>query len=511
MKEELAVQGVLEGWVEEGTEITDLLVPAEFNHELFPLASTALDPEEKLLTFTIKTPLPDGRVMERTLEVEGSPRLGLPGLFDQEVYAGVMALAEQKGGIRAGDGRVRFSLYELKEILRLPTNAVYYRMLRDSLLRWQRTSLTTKGAIYLADTEEYAQGQAYNIWSVQWARESGPGRAKTDLNEVRFHEYFIRNYTAGYIKSIDWDFWLSLGRGKRGGTLKRLYRLIDAERAGTLEWRTTVQRLMGQLPIPPSYKYPNKARRFLSRYHADLVDRGFLEVAEVSNDYEVFYRVNARFVNRQRQLALAEDPRDRGAIELLISFGVREKAAQYLVALRGPELCERYAGALPYQRDVRRKAGWLKTYIEGDRNGPYAPKDGFAPLRSSQITLQRSNSAETSPEPPEEGANSDVVLVVTGSHQERHLELGEGHPEVSTVEDVRRRHEAGEFDAAIEAFETAPFKQYAKYVGTAIPVHADDTDNRYYVSLDGVLYLCLDRSTDEDHLLPICPLNRKRQ
>jgi hypothetical protein len=126
-----------------------------------------------------------------------------------------MALAEQKGGSRAGEGKVRFSLYELKEILRLPPTR-FTTACCGTLLRWQRTSLTTKGAIYLADTEEYAQGQAYNIWSVRWARDSGTGRAKTDLNEVRFYEYFIRNYTAGYMKSIDWNFWLSLGRGKRG-------------------------------------------------------------------------------------------------------------------------------------------------------------------------------------------------------------------------------------------------------------------------------------------------------
>jgi len=372
------LQSVLEGWMDEIGPFTDRLVPTEFNHELFPLTSTAIDPTEKLLTFTLETVLPDGRLIERTLEVEGSPRLGLPGLFDQEVYAGIMALVERRGGMRE-DGRLRFSLYELKEILRLPTNADNYRRLRDSLLRWQRTSLTTQGAVYLADSEEYAQGEAYNIWGVRWARDSRPGRAKTELNEVKFHEYFIRNYQAGYIKSIDWDFWLSLGRGKRGGTLKRLYRLIDAQRGGTLQWRTTVQNLMGQVPIPPSYKYPGKARDYLQRHHPDLVDRGFLESAEISPDYEVLYKVDSRFVSRQKHLELADDPRDRAAIERLMSFRVRENVARRLVALRGADLCQRYAGAVPRQKKMRNKAGWLKTYIEGDANGPFPPKDGFAP------------------------------------------------------------------------------------------------------------------------------------
>jgi hypothetical protein len=377
-RQEQVSQSVLDGWVEEGGQVTDLLVPAEFNHEIFPLASTSLDPEEKLLTYTVRTMLPDGRYIQRTLEVEGSPRLGLPGLFDQEVYAGVMALAERKGGMPL-DGRVRFSLYELKEILHLPTSGENYRKLRESLLRWQRTSLTTQGAIYLADSEEYAQGQAYNIWALQWANDSRPGRAKTELNEVKFHEYFIRNYQSGYLKSIDWDFWLSLGRGIRGGTLKRLYRLIDAERNGTLQWRTTVQSLMRQMPVPPSYKYPGKAKRYLERHHADLVERGFLESVEFSNGYGILYKVNPRFVSRQKTLGLADDPHDRAAIERLISFRMRESTARSLVALRGADLCQRYMDALPYQKDVRRKAGWLKTYIEGNENGPFPPKDGWAP------------------------------------------------------------------------------------------------------------------------------------
>lgn len=60
---------------------------------------------------------------------------------------------------------------------------------------------------------------------------------------------------------------------------------------------------------------------------------------------------------------------------------------------------------------------------------------------------------------------------------------------------MRRRREAGEFDAAIEAFEAAAFEQYARHVATSVPVQADDTENRCHVSLDGDLHLCLGRST----------------
>ena len=520
IQKEEPTQRVLDGWPEDGERITDLLVPAEFNHELFPLASTAMDPTEKLLTFTLETVLPDGRVVERTLEVEGSHRLGLPGLFDQEVYAGIMALVQRKGGMSA-DGALRFSLYELKEILQLPTNADNYRRLRDSLLRWQRTSLTTQGAVYLSDTEEYASGEAYNIWSLKWSRDSRPGRAKTELNEVRFHEYFVRNYHAGYLKSIDWDFLLSLGRGKRGGTLKRLYRLIDAQRSGTLEWNTTIYNLMAQIPVPPSYKYPGKARDFLERHHPELVERGFLESVEISTGYEVVYRVDPRFISRQKHLELADDPRDRAAIERLMSFKVRETVARKLVSLRGARLCQRYMDALPHQEKVRNGAGWLKTYVEGDANGPFPPKDGFArnAVQSLEISARSKASNDT-------GSFQTLLLPENGNHSSPNKTVSNdsscipltGNPAgYSRTEDkacdpkasdALGRYKSGEFDVAIETFERAEPQMYAKFVDTTRPVRADKTDNLYYVSLDSELYLCPTGSTEESQRVYITALNR---
>ena len=53
-------------------------------------------------------------------------------------------------------------------------------------------------------------------------------------------------------------------------------------------------------------------------------------------------------------------------------------------------------------------------------------------------------------------------------------------------EEIQRRHASGEFEAAVEAFETLPYEEYRKFVGHAIR-HLDG--NRYYVNLEGDLYL----------------------
>jgi hypothetical protein len=71
-------------------------------------------------------------------------------------------------------------------------------------------------------------------------------------------------------------------------------------------------------------------------------------------------------------------------------------------------------------------------------------------------------------------------------------------------EEVQSRHAAGEFDDAIEAFETLPYDEYKKFVGHAIR-HLDD--NRYYVSLDGELYVYVD-GRDPEHRHFLCRLSR---
>ena len=53
---------------------------------------------------------------------------------------------------------------------------------------------------------------------------------------------------------------------------------------------------------------------------------------------------------------------------------------------------------------------------------------------------------------------------------------------------VKARLEAGEFDKTIQDFENLPYKDYKTFVGASHPI-ADALGNRFYLSLDGDLYL----------------------
>jgi hypothetical protein len=71
-------------------------------------------------------------------------------------------------------------------------------------------------------------------------------------------------------------------------------------------------------------------------------------------------------------------------------------------------------------------------------------------------------------------------------------------------EEIQRRRASGEFEAAVEAFETLPYEEYRKFVGHAIR-HLDG--NRYYVNLDGDLYV-YSGGSDPEHRHFLCRLSR---
>jgi hypothetical protein len=71
---------------------------------------------------------------------------------------------------------------------------------------------------------------------------------------------------------------------------------------------------------------------------------------------------------------------------------------------------------------------------------------------------------------------------------------------------VKARLDVGEFDKTIRDFEKLPYDVYKTYVGASTPI-VDATGNRFYLSLDGALFLYLG-GTGEEHRHYLCTLNR---
>jgi len=393
-----------------------MLVRAERNLEEYPLFELkARHRGSKARVFERTIEGEDGVALRQTWKVIPSGEYGMPGPVDQDIYLAVLQLLEQRGGM-SEDGELAFSLYEIRKVLGWSDDsASAYKQIRDALIRIQLTGVQSSNAFYSAADEQLI-ADSFNVWRVHFAqrRKRNPrgasGRASAqvggqDRHVLRFHPIFIRNYMAQYLKGLDADFYWSL----RLPLSKRLYRLVDLQRAGGLSWKTGLLEVRDQVPL--DYEYPSQLKRALERAHAELVERGFLSGVDYEEKTGVLYRVSPGFARRQKALELSGDPQEMFAIERLIREGVRGDTARELVLNHGAGKCLHYADAIDAQKGIRNRASFLVSAIREGYDLPAPPPDQ-EPLELSLVdqapAQQKAPDAHT-PVPPTSDAEAERV------------------------------------------------------------------------------------------------------
>ena len=363
------------------------LVSAEQNLEEFPLFELkARKRGAKARVFEKMIEGEAGVSLNQVWKVMPSGEYGMPGPVDQDVYLAVLQLLQQRGGMPE-DGELSFSLYELRKILGWSDDSGgAYKEIRDALLRIATTSMQSRNAFYSAE-ERRRIVDTFNIWSVHFAEHEVKGQTVRERHVLKFHPIFIRNYMAQYLKGIDSDFYWSL----RSPVSKRLYRLVDLQRAGGLSWETDLFGVRDQVPL--DYNYPSQIKRALQKAHDELLQRDFLSGVEYEGKTEVIYKVSRDFARRQKARELSGDPKEIFAIERLIRERIDGDTARELVVTHGPERCLFYADAVNHQKGVLSRAGWIVSAIKG----------GWAIRDVAQTTLQ-----DSLPETPVEGAEDQA-------------------------------------------------------------------------------------------------------
>jgi len=388
---------------------------------LFPEYSTLVSAERNLEEYPLfelkaRQRGSKARLFERIIEGEGGVSLrqswkvipsgeyGMPGPLDQDVYLAVLQLLEKRGGMPE-DGELAFSLYELRKVLGWSDDSGgAYRQIKDALVRIQLTGVQSTNAFYSAADEQLI-ADSFNVWSVHFAQRKKRGGAGSQAGTIqerhvlRFHPVFIRNYEAQYLKGLDAEFFWSL----KMPLSKRLYRLIDLQRASGLLWRTDLFAVRDQIPL--DYPYPSQIKRALKKAHAELEEKGFLsevdyEENEEDNTTSVLYRISPLFARRQKALELSGTPQEMFAIERLMREGVRGDTARDLVVSHGAERCLRYAEALDTQEGIRNRASFLVSSIRRAYALPEPPETNQE--SSLEFSLESALSAYEAPQDPQE-------------------------------------------------------------------------------------------------------------
>lgn len=305
----------------------------------------------------------DGHELKQSWTVRAAQGLGLPGRFDQDVYVALLQLIDKKGGVPA-DGWIRFSLYELMEFLgRDHHGGRDYRQVKESLDRLSLTGIQSVNAFYHKSTQSYITDSFHLLDRVKHSETNDAYGKRNERTQVKLSQYFVESYKADYLKGLDADFYWSLN----SAVAKRLYRLVDKKRGNHRRWESEIFALRDRIPLS-NYSYPSKVKEKLEPAHQELLQKGFLEKVSYRKIEKrvtfVCYQIREDFAHRRPALQLEATPETVLTIERLKSEGVRADVAEELVAKHGPERCLHYAEALPFQKNVKKPAGWLRRAIE---------------------------------------------------------------------------------------------------------------------------------------------------
>src|SRR5215212_8794075 len=152
------------------------LVSAEQNLEEFPLFELkARKRGAKARVFEKMIEGEAGVSLNQVWKVMPSGEYGMPGPVDQDVYLAVLQLLQQRGGMPE-DGELRFSLYELRKVLRWADDSgKAYKEIKDALIRIATTSVQSRNAFYSAE-EQRLIADSFNVWSVHFAEHEVAGQ-----------------------------------------------------------------------------------------------------------------------------------------------------------------------------------------------------------------------------------------------------------------------------------------------------------------------------------------------
>jgi plasmid replication initiation protein len=413
------------------------LVKAEGNFEDHPYFTVGNQRSgDGIIRYTSTIRTRDGQELKQTWTVRAVQGLGLPGTLDQDVYVALMQLIDRQGEI-PDDGWISFSLYELVQLLRRTHGGRDYRQIKESLDRLSGTIIQSKNAFYRKSTKSYLDDTFHLLDRVQHSETSDGSGRRADRTWVKLSDYFVESYKANYLKGLDADFYWSLN----SSVAKRLYRFVDKKRNHQRRWEVDFFALRDRIPLSP-YKYPSKIREKLAPAHEELTDKGFLErvTYRTTSDgsHLVCYEIQEGFSSRRPAPQLEASAETAIAVKRLKVEGVRLDVAQDLVAGHGPERCLRYAEALPYQKNVRNRAGWLRKAIENGYELDLPPARAGALPKGTPSTSEKGESVNVSNASERRRKDYGWFFTEDESHsgQDAEPRHPDGYPQTGRAEDL---------------------------------------------------------------------------
>jgi len=387
----------------------------ELNFAEFPIASVSdtIADNQKTLEFTDEIFDPStGREVARMLTITAADKFGLPTALDDEVLLGLMQLSCDQGFT---DRKVHFSRYELIKLLGWRDESKSYKRIEDSLNRWTGVTLQYRKAWWSKEEQCWVnetfhvidQVTVFDRERIARRRKMAQGSPEKALSSFVWNETVFQSFKSGYIKSLDFDFYKSLG----SAISKRMFRFLDKRFYHKGRWEFDLQTFACE-HIGLSKNYSNsELKRKLMPAVKELEARGYLAPLP---DAERFLKVQlgnwkAVFVKATKKLAVMPHEGDGSLVKELVARGITPRSARKLVShherSRIEEKLRLFDGlrARGGEGAIRNRAGWLYSSIVYDYTTSDGPASSGAPSPGS------------SPQPP--AARRVTAATVPGQAQ----------------------------------------------------------------------------------------------
>ena len=355
----------------------------ELNLAEFPLCALAhrLRPDQKTLRFEDRV-WDEGRgeTITRQLTITGSDAYGLPTALDDEVLLGLIQLSR----LNQFAGRtVRFTRYQLIQVLDWRHESKSYERLEASLNRWTGVTLYYQRAWWNKAKRCWVDEKFHVLDNVRLFQRENAGVAADDESGASvfvWNEVIFRSFQAGNLKSIDFDFFREL----RSAIARRLYRFLDKRFFRRDRWEFDLKEFACEhAGLSRNYDTANLKRKL--RYGiAELEQRGYLRALSETERFlkvcggawrVVFEKAKGE---ANRPTTPADEPADALAAAL-IARGVAPSTARSTVKQFPPTRIQPQLEVFDYlvaQKDPkvsRNPPGFLLSAIRGE----YAPPRGF--------------------------------------------------------------------------------------------------------------------------------------
>ncbi len=361
----------------------------------FPLALAGKDPTRNgKSSVTYRDVIRDKatrKEVTREITIQGSDEFGLPTYYDEEILFGILQLTNLK---RQGDhwpSEVRFSRYHLAKILGLKTDGRTYRRIWDSLHRLAKTNYHFQFSFFDKQDEEWRPSVVITFIQTLTVH-GGPIPGKNGEVTIRWNEDIHRNFQAGYLRSINFTEYRSIGLP----LAKALYRYL-----GKHLWRSPRVKLdlkvlaYEKLGLSRSHNV-GQIKRALAPAIERLEEHRFIKPLPREQRYEKVRKGEWKIVFEKASPngILPLEVSDVGVIDgKLIGHGVNPKVAKELVGKYPDELILQKIDEFEFLKQrgkgpTTSPGGWLAKSIRQSWDAPSDYKTPEIREREAQVARE---------------------------------------------------------------------------------------------------------------------------